>query len=181
MDANLSAALAAPFTLDVNPGHKASSFPNRAGSLDSAVMARAQELDKALEFLEQRADEAAAGGSDDEAAAAARRLKIVRDLERELEAQRISEKALYVERIQAQKDERMRMYEQEKAAELADVGAVREEQRDGLAVVHERRSPERRARLRVLGVDVGAMLEQQLYRADLSRVVTLEEARARQP
>ena len=44
-------------------------------------------------------------------------------LERELEAQRIQEKALYVERIQAQKDERMRMYEQEKAAELADVGA----------------------------------------------------------
>ena len=42
MDANLSAALAAPFALDVNPGHKASSFPNRAGSLDSAVMARAQ-------------------------------------------------------------------------------------------------------------------------------------------
>ncbi|MGB2187099.1 MAG: diaminopropionate ammonia-lyase [Candidatus Puniceispirillaceae bacterium] len=42
MDADLTAALAAPFTLDVNPGHSASPFPNRPGSLDSAVMDRAQ-------------------------------------------------------------------------------------------------------------------------------------------
>ena len=60
-------------------------------------------------------------------------------LERELEAQRISEKALYVERIQAQKDERMRMYEQEKAAELADVGAVREAEEYKARVVAEAR------------------------------------------
>ena len=42
MDADLTAALAAPFTLDVNPGHSASPFPNRPGSLDGAVMDRAQ-------------------------------------------------------------------------------------------------------------------------------------------
>ena len=60
-------------------------------------------------------------------------------LERELEAQRIGEKALYVERIQAQKDERMRMYEQEKAAELADVGAVREAEEYKARVVAEAR------------------------------------------
>jgi diaminopropionate ammonia-lyase len=38
MDADLQAALAAPFTLDANPGRNAADFPNRAGSLDTAVM-----------------------------------------------------------------------------------------------------------------------------------------------
>lgn len=38
MDADLKAALAAPFTLDANPGRKAAAFPNREGSLDAAVM-----------------------------------------------------------------------------------------------------------------------------------------------
>jgi diaminopropionate ammonia-lyase len=38
MDADLTAALAAPFTLDANPGRKPAAFPDRAGSLDSAVM-----------------------------------------------------------------------------------------------------------------------------------------------
>ncbi len=38
MDADLQAALAAPFTLDANPGRNAAAFPNRAGSLDTAVM-----------------------------------------------------------------------------------------------------------------------------------------------
>ena len=38
MDADLTAALAAPFTLDANPGRKAAAFPDRKGSLDSTVM-----------------------------------------------------------------------------------------------------------------------------------------------
>ena len=41
MDADLTTALAS-FTLDVNPGHSSGPFPNRAGSLDMAVMDAAE-------------------------------------------------------------------------------------------------------------------------------------------
>merc|ERR1719181_942688 len=60
-------------------------------------------------------------------------------LERELEKARITEKATYVTRIQAQRDERLRMYEQEKASELADVAAVREAEEYKARVVAEAR------------------------------------------
>ena len=42
MDADLAAALAAPFTLDANPGHRPTPFPDKAGSLDGAMMDAAQ-------------------------------------------------------------------------------------------------------------------------------------------
>ena len=38
MDADLTAALAAPFTLDANPGRKPAAFPDRAGrALESRI------------------------------------------------------------------------------------------------------------------------------------------------
>ena len=60
-------------------------------------------------------------------------------LERELEETRVREKGVYVERVQQQRDERMRMYEQEKASELADVAAVREAEEYKARVVAEAR------------------------------------------
>ena len=42
MNTDLKAALAAPFTLDANPGHTAGPFPDLAGSLDGAAMDAAQ-------------------------------------------------------------------------------------------------------------------------------------------
>ena len=42
MNADLTAALATPFTIDANPGHTSGPFPDRAGSLDGAVMDAAQ-------------------------------------------------------------------------------------------------------------------------------------------
>ena len=38
MNRHIEAALAVPFTIDENPGHAATTFPDRQGSLDAAVM-----------------------------------------------------------------------------------------------------------------------------------------------
>jgi len=42
MNRHIESALAVPFTIDRNPGHVAGAFPDRQGSLDAAVMDRAQ-------------------------------------------------------------------------------------------------------------------------------------------
>ena len=42
MNDHLEAALAVPFTVDRNPAHAETAFPDRNGSLDAAVMDRAQ-------------------------------------------------------------------------------------------------------------------------------------------
>ena len=42
MNRHIEAALAVPFTIDENPGHAATAFPDRQGSLDAAVMDCAQ-------------------------------------------------------------------------------------------------------------------------------------------
>ena len=42
MNQHIEAALAVPFTIETNPGHAVTAFPDRQGSLDAAVMDRAQ-------------------------------------------------------------------------------------------------------------------------------------------